>query len=190
MTLAEQTKMLADKITERYGNSVLERVSFRDQQIFTFSRDDIHEVLRWTRDALGFDMLIDLCSVDNFGDEPRFEVVYTVTQAETGSNLTFKVKVNDGESVPTITDLYKAADWHEREAWDMMGIPFEGHPDLRRILMWEGFPYYPLRKDFPIEGVPTELEGVAFSEAAPTDGEPFRTIPCQGTAAQREPRAQ
>lgn len=189
MSNASLIAKAADTLSERYGSAVHKRVEFRGDQFLTFGKNDIHEVIRWTRDALGFDMLVDLCSVDHFGSDPRFEVVYTLSQSETGVNLTFKVELGDGEAVPTITDLFKAADWHEREAWDLMGIPFEGHPDLRRILMWDGYPYHPLRKDFPVEGLPTELEGVAFTETAPTDGEPFVTSPCAGTATEREPRS-
>ncbi len=162
---------------------------FTGDHFQTFAPDKLHEALRWTRDALGFNMLVDLCSVDNIDRTPRFEIVYTVTQAETGANLTFKTNVNDGEEVPTVTDLYQTANWHEREAWDLMGIRFAGHPDLRRILMWEGYPYHPLRKDFPLEGIPTELEGVAFAEKTPMRGGPFVSTPCAGTAAEREPQS-
>lgn len=186
---AELIAQAADKVAERYGDAVLNRAVFRGDQFLSFSRDNIHEVIRWTRDALGFNMLVDLCSVDNFGSDPRFEVVYTLTQAETGVNLTFKTTLNEDESVPTMTDLFEAANWHEREAWDLMGIRFDGHPDLRRILMWEGYPYHPLRKDFPVEGLPTELEGIAFSETAPTKGGPFATTPCSGPSVLREPQS-
>ena len=77
---------------------------------------------------------------------------------------------------------------HEREAYDMMGIRFAGHPDLRRILMWEGYPYYPLRKDFPLEGKPSEMPDVAFTDPIPLEGGPFVTLAGGEDAAAREPR--
>lgn len=189
MSTTEITKQAADKLEERYGKAMLGRVPFRGDETLTFSLNEIHDVIRWTRDALGFNMLVDLCSVDNFGSSPRFEIVYTLTQAETGANITLKASLNEDDEVDSVTDLFEAANWHEREAWDLMGIRFKNHPDLRRILMWEGYPYHPLRKDFPLEGLPTELEGVAFSEPVPMEGGPFATVPGSGTASDREPRS-
>lgn len=183
-------KEAADKACVRFGKDVITaRCDFRGDVVLTVARTEIVEVMRWLRDALGFDMLVNLCSVDNMGECPRFEVVYTITQAEIGVNLTLKVKVDDGEEVPSITELFGGANWHEREVWDLMGIKFSGHPDLRRILMWEGYPYHPLRKDFPVQGLPTELPGVAFTEAAPTNGAPFATVQGVCPSTGREPRS-
>jgi NADH-quinone oxidoreductase subunit C len=84
--------------------------------------------------------------------------------------------------------VWRTANWHEREIYDMMGIRFSGHPDLRRILMWEGYPYHPLRKDFPLAGKSSDLPGVAFTNPAPLEGGPFVTIPSPGDAVGREPR--
>ena len=78
--------------------------------------------------------------------------------------------------LPTVTGVWRTADWHEREIYDMMGIRFRGHPDLRRILMWEGYPYFPLRKDFPLAGKPSEVPDVAFTKPAPLEGGPFVTV--------------
>ena len=88
-----------------------------------------------------------------------------------------------------MTPVWRAANWHEREIYDMMGIRFSGHPDLRRILMWEGYPYYPLRKDFPLAGKATDLPEVAFSRPAPLEGGPFVTTAGEEHREQREPRA-
>jgi NADH-quinone oxidoreductase subunit C len=90
--------------------------------------------------------------------------------------------------LPTVSSVWRTADWHEREVYDMMGVRFHGHPDLRRILMWEGYPYHPLRKDFPLAGKPTELPDVAFSDAAPMAGGPFVTLPSGKDSGAREPR--
>jgi len=103
--------------------------------------------------------------------------------------LRLKTRVGEGQGVPSVTGVWRGANWHEREIYDLMGIRFIGHPDLRRIIMWEGYPYYPLRKDFPLTGKPTELPEVAFSKAAPIEGGPFVTTPGGRDATAREPRA-
>lgn len=179
----------ADKIAARFGAAVLERVSFRGDETLTLSKESVHEAIRWTRDTLGFNLLVNICSVDNFGSDPRFEVVYTLSQAETGVNITLKTRVNEDEEVDSVVDLFGGANWQEREMWDLMGIKFKNHPDLRRILMWEGYPYHPLRKDFPVQGIPTEQEGMTFTEAAPTAGAPFATAPGTCHSGTREARS-
>jgi NADH-quinone oxidoreductase subunit C len=90
--------------------------------------------------------------------------------------------------LPTVTTVWRTANWHEREIYDMMGIRFRGHPDLRRILMWEGYPYFPLRKDFPLAGRPSELPEVAFTDTTPMMGGPFVTIAGGKDTIAREPR--
>jgi NADH-quinone oxidoreductase subunit C len=105
-------------------------------------------------------------------------------------HLRLKTSVSEEQSeLPTVTGVWGAADWHEREIYDMMGIRFQGHPDLRRIIMWKGYPYHPLRKDFPLAGKPSEMPDVAFSQAAPLEGGPFVTSPGIKDAMEREPRA-
>ena len=90
--------------------------------------------------------------------------------------------------LPTVSGVWRTADWHEREIYDMMGIRFRGHPDLRRILMWEGYPYFPLRKDFPLAGKSSEVPEVAFTPTTPMMGGPFVTIAGGKDALSREPR--
>jgi NADH-quinone oxidoreductase subunit C len=103
--------------------------------------------------------------------------------------LRLKTGVSEEKSeLPTVIGVWRTADWHEREIYDMMGIRFRGHPDLRRILMWEGYPYFPLRKDFPLAGKPSEAPDVAFSRPAPLEGGPFVTSPGDKDATRREPR--
>jgi NADH-quinone oxidoreductase subunit C len=106
-----------------------------------------------------------------------------------GEELRIKTSVSEEKSeLPSVLEVWRTVNWHEREIYDMMGIRFAGHPDLRRILMWEGYPYFPLRKDFPLAGKPTDLPGVAFTRPAPLEGGPFVTLPGGGDATGREPR--
>lgn len=178
----------ADKICARFSGITAK--TFRGDITLTIPADTLVDAMGYARDVCGFDMLLCVSSVDNMGQEPRFEVNYTITQAETGANLLVRVPVGEGKcEVPSLVSVWRSANWLEREQYDLMGIAFAGHPDLRRIMMWEGYPYHPLRKDFPVAGKPTELPGVAFTEKAPTMGAPFTTRPGALTAGEREPRS-
>jgi NADH-quinone oxidoreductase subunit C len=96
--------------------------------------------------------LVDLCGVDFPGRNPRFEVVYHVCDPTAGRWARLKVTAGEDTPVPSVTGVWRGADWPEREVWDLFGVRFEGHPDLTRLLLWEGFDGHPLRKDFPVEG--------------------------------------
>lgn len=188
-TLFELQKAAADKICARYPQ--VSSKEFRGDFTLTVQPDNLLDVMRYAKEACGFDMLVCVSSVDHLGQEPRFETNYTLTQAETGANLLVRVPVPESNpSVPSVVDIWRSANWLEREQYDLMGIEFVGHPDLRRIMMWEGYPWNPLRKDFPINGKVTEQAGLAFTEVAPTAGGPFITKPGVMTASEREPRAQ
>lgn len=182
---------LAQRLRTRFGDLISEPVEFRDEITVTLAdAERVAEVCQFARDELGFDFLLDLTSVDNYGEEPRWTVVYELYGLGHHGHLRLKTHVSEEQSeLPTVTGVWPAADWHEREVYDMMGIRFRGHPDLRRILMWEGYPYFPLRKDFPLAGRPSEMPGVAFTEAAPLEGGPFVTAPGGRDAIEREPRA-
>ena len=116
----------------------------------------IVEVCRFLRDdpRFQFNLLSDLCGVDlGIDQEPRFEVVYNLNSLTKLHRLRLKVQLpGDEPTIPTVTTVWKTANWHERETFDMFGIIFEGHPDLRRILMPEEFQWHPLRKDYPVRG--------------------------------------
>jgi NADH-quinone oxidoreductase subunit C len=168
----------------------LGKTEFRGETTLRVELPAIKDVCRFCKDTLGYTYLVDLSGVDNFGEEPRFEVVYELYQFERGEYLRLKTAVSEDKlEVPTVSDLWATADWHEREAYDMYGIKFAGHPDLRRILMWEGYPYFPLRKDFPLAGKSSDTPEVAFSAPAPLEGGPFVTQPSTGTTQDREPRS-
>ena len=115
---------------------------------------DIVSVLSFLRDqsTMGFRQLIDICGVDYPGRPERFEVVYHLLSHRHNKRIRVKIYIGEDESVPSVYSVFKAANWFERETWDLLGIPFEGHPDLRRILTDYGFEGHPLRKDFPVTG--------------------------------------
>ncbi|HKP03864.1 MAG TPA: NADH-quinone oxidoreductase subunit C [Chthoniobacterales bacterium] len=181
---------LLNSLGQLLGPRLQERIEFRGESTFVILPADLREVAQFCKAELSFDYLIDISSVDNFGDEPRFEIVYELYSMTLGVHLRLKLRVSeDPGEVPTVSDVWPAANWHEREIYDMMGLRFTDHPDLRRILMWEGYPYFPLRKEFPLEGLPSAMPDVAFSESAPLEGGPFVTSPSTATAKDREPRA-
>jgi NADH-quinone oxidoreductase subunit C len=172
------------------GTKIEQQIAFRGETTFVLAPRDLREVAKFCKEELSFDYLIDISSVDDFGSEPRFEIVYELYSMTLAVHLRLKLRVSeDDPAVDTVSDLWPTANWHEREIYDMMGLRFNGHPDLRRILMWEGYPYFPLRKEFPLEGKPSEMPDVAFTSAAPMEGGPFVTQPSTATAKDREPRS-
>jgi len=186
MTAAE----LLVSVEKTLGEKLQRKIEFRGETTFVILPTDLRETAKFCRDELGLDYLLDITSVDNFGEEPRFEIVYELYSMSLATHLRLKLSVSeDAGEVPTISDIWPTANWHEREIFDMMGIRFTNHPDLRRILMWDGYPYFPLRKEFPLEGLPSNMPDVAFSETAPLEGGPFVTLPSTATAKDREPRA-
>jgi NADH-quinone oxidoreductase subunit C len=177
------------KLSDAFAGKILETVEFRGEHTLRLPLSAVHEVLEMCRKELGYGMILDISSVDHFGDDPRFEMVYEIATVNDAKHLRIKARVSGDEAVPSVTDIWAGADWHEREVWDMMGIPFTGHPNLKRILMWEGYPYFPLRKDFPLAGRPSEMPDVAFTGVAPLEGGPFVTSAGAEDAVRREPRA-
>lgn len=180
----------SQKLREAFPVAVLSEARFRDETSLTIQLSALREICLYARDTLGFNYLVDVSSIDHFGNEPRFELVYEIYSIRDGVHLRLKAAVSEDDcQAPTVSDIWPTANWHEREIYDMMGIRFVDHPDLRRILMWEGYPFHPLRKDFPLQGKHSEVAGLAFSEPAPLAGGPFVSIPTDGTTQVREPRA-
>ena len=178
------------KLREVFSDSIREEIQFRGETTLRITKSSLRDICLHARNKMGFDYLVDVSSVDHFGQEPRFELVYELYSLRDEIHLRLKTEVSeDDNKAPTVSDIWPTADWHEREVYDLMGIQFENHPDLRRILMWDGYPYHPLRKDFPLQGKTTDLPGVAFSDPAPLAGGPFVTVPTDGTTQVREPRA-
>jgi NADH-quinone oxidoreductase subunit C len=166
---------LAQKLKAKFGDLISEPTEFRGEIAVKISdAEKIFDVCHFAKTQLGFDYLVDISSVDNYGEDPRWTVVYHLRNLTNCVELRLKTDVGEEKSeLPSVLGVWRTSNWHEREIYDMMGIRFSGHPDLRRILMWEGYPYFPLRKDFPLAGKPTDLPGVAFTKPAPLEGGPF-----------------
>lgn len=181
---------LAAKIAARFGDLISAPTEFRGEITLTLAdAEQVAQVCAVAKEELGFDYLIDISSVDNYGQDPRWTVVYELYGLAHRCHLRLKTHVSEEKSeLPTVTAVWRTANWHEREIYDMMGLRFRGHPDLRRILMWEGYPYFPLRKDFPLAGKPTDLPETAFTRPAPLEGGPFVTMAGGKDAMAREPR--
>jgi NADH-quinone oxidoreductase subunit C len=160
---------------------------FRGETTVQIGLTSLNGLLKKLKET-GYDMLLDVSSLDHFGEEPRFEMVYELATLDDSKHVRVKCKVAEDIDVPTSVNIWKTANWHEREVYDMMGIRFSGHPQMERILMWEGYPYFPLRKDFPLAGKESIMPDVAFSGVAPLEGGPFVTSP-GSTRESGEPRA-
>ena len=144
------------RLRERFGADSFATSEFRDNKRVVVPAERVYAVLECLKAACGFDMLAEMTAVDylRYPDaKDRFGVVYCLLDTEAGTRLVVKTFVNDPDPVlPSAYPLWKGADWLEREVYDMYGIRFAGHPDLRRILMPEDFTSYPLRKDYPLRG--------------------------------------
>ena len=181
---------LALKLRDKFGGQLSGPSEFRGESTLILNDpEQIESICAFAKKELGFDYLVDITSIDNYGEEPRFSIVYELYGYGHFQHLRLKTFVGEEKSeLPTVSGVWRTANWHEREIYDMMGIRFRGHPDLRRILMWEGYPYFPLRKDFPLAGKSSEVIDRAFTNPAPLEGGPFVTAPGGKDAIAREPR--
>ena len=152
--MSEALSELSSYLREMRGDLFLDASISYDELNVTATPETILALLTFLRDdaRCGFISMIDICGVDWPQREKRFDVVYHLLSPKKNLRIRIKVAVADGESVPSATAVYKGAEWFEREAWDMYGIPFSGHADLRRLLTDYGFEGHPLRKDFPTTG--------------------------------------
>jgi NADH-quinone oxidoreductase subunit C len=133
---------------------LLDTTFANDELTLTVAAGDIVPFLTFLRDdaRLGFVCIVDICGVDYPAREQRFDVVYHLLSPTRNARIRIKVRADGDTPVPSVTPVFPGADWFEREAYDMYGILFTGHPDLRRLLTDYGFDGYPLRKDFPLTG--------------------------------------
>jgi NADH-quinone oxidoreductase subunit C len=165
----------------------------KDMPTYRVAGTDLLAVVSALRDEQGFDLLADLCGLELQGRPVRFGVVIHLLSTTHKEYVRLHVDaVND--RVPSVSSLHPGANWHEREAFDMFGIVFEGHPDPRRILMWDSYPYHPLRKDFPLAGIEVPFPAADVAEVtgqkvepAPMMGGPF--VSHGGKLSEGEPSA-
>jgi NADH-quinone oxidoreductase subunit C len=139
-----------DRLREAFGSAVLETHDFRGDETVVLKKNYLREVCHFICAQLGFNMLMDICVVDYPDREERFEVVYHLYSMDKKKRIRLKVRAaEDTATAPSVHDIWPAANWFEREAFDMFGIRFDSHPNLKRLLTFEGFEGHPLRKDYP-----------------------------------------
>jgi NADH-quinone oxidoreductase subunit C len=149
---------ILDKLRTKFSDLKVDE--FRGELTIIVKKDDIVDVCKFLKEdgELQFDYIVDICGVDYFTEKDRFAVVYNIWSLKNKFRLRLKVFVDESDLVvPSVTSVWSGANWHEREVFDMFGIKFSGHPDLRRIYMPEEYQYYPLRKDFPLLGIPGSI---------------------------------
>jgi NADH-quinone oxidoreductase subunit C len=164
---------LVAAIVDRAGDAVVDAKEFAGEITLVIARDRIREVCATAKND-GFNYLVDLAGVD-YSSYPaykgeRFAVSYMLYSFKKNKRIRLKTTTDIDTPIPSVTSVWKTANWYEREAYDMFGIRFDGHPNLERILMWEGFNGHPLRKDFPIRGIDTGAR--IYPEVFPVGGGP------------------
>jgi len=149
-----ETNLAVKRLKEKFPNSILEVTTFRGEVTVTVSKGEVFEICKFLHSDpdLQYHLLTDLCGLDFFPETPRFGVVYLLYSVKKNLRLRVKTKVGERESISSVESIWKVANWYEREAYDLFGITFENHPDLRRIMLWDGYEGHPLRKDYPVEG--------------------------------------
>jgi NADH-quinone oxidoreductase subunit C len=146
-------KAVIDALVERFPGAVYEPyVGVGGDDCAFVKRESIVEVCRYLKDEAAFDMAPYITAVDYLGQTPRFEVVYVLYSTKRNVRVRLRVKVGEGEELASVTSVWRGADWPERYCFDMYGIRVTGHPDLRRLLMYDEFVGNPLRKDYPLRG--------------------------------------
>ena len=178
-------------LTQKFPQT--QNLAGQDMTTFAVNSTELADIVKYLRDEQGFDLLADLCGMDWKDRTPRFGVVIHSLSTKNREYVRLHAPCVD-DAVPTVSAIHPGANWHEREAYDMFGIKFIGHPDPRRILMWEAYPYHPLRKEFPLAGieVPFPAADVAAVtgqtvEPAPMMGGPF--VSSGGHMSGAEPQA-
>ncbi|HVN96192.1 MAG TPA: NADH-quinone oxidoreductase subunit C [Syntrophorhabdaceae bacterium] len=150
--MSEQQELLKT-LSDRFGQKISEAYLSFGEPVVKVGRDSLRDLISFLKNdpGLSFDMLVDLFGVDYPEAEPRFEIVYILRSTRNNKRVTIKTRTRQ-TGMDTVSDLFKAAEWLEREIYDMFGVQFVNHPDLRRIYTDDDFEGHPLRKDFPLQG--------------------------------------
>jgi len=150
--MAENNRAVV-KLKERFADALLEAKEFRGEVTVTVKKESILEVLKCLRDDLRYNFLTDVTAVDYLGQEPRFMVVYHLMSIPNKDRIRIKAPLAEADcSIDSATALWNSANWLERETYDLMGVRFNNHPNLVRILMTDDWVGHPLRKDYPLQG--------------------------------------
>ncbi len=183
------SKLVLERLSAQFGERILETSDFRGDEVARIAPESWLEIAQFLKGECGMNQFTDMTAVDypeREPEEPRFDVVLCVRSLGCGQRVRIKTRVPDVKSLPTLTTVWAGADWGEREIFDMFGIRFDGHPDLRRILLYEEFQGYPLRKDYPIEKtqplIPyreTSDHVAKLPPFGPDEGQPFGRIQWQ-----------
>jgi NADH-quinone oxidoreductase subunit C len=152
MSAGEKLLAIANQVQEKLSAHISEAVFQKDEFCVTVQRESIIPFMTSLRDEFGFKQLVDVCGADYPERDPRFDVIYNLLNLTDNVRVRVKVHTDENTPVDSVSDVFKSAIWFERETWDMYGIYFSKHPDLRRILTDYGFEGHPLRKDFPLTG--------------------------------------
>ncbi len=149
-----ETILAVEKLKGKFQNSILEVTTFRNEVTVEVAKGEIFEICKFLHSDpdLQFHLLTDLCGLDFLPQTPRFGIAYLLCSVKNGQRLRLKTRVGEQESIQSVESIWKVANWYEREVYDLFGIRFENHPDLRRILLWDGYEGHPLRKDYPAQG--------------------------------------
>lgn len=157
--MSEIKHSLKEKLSSIQSFSEIKFSEINNYPMLEIPKEKILEISNFLKNELGFELLADIAGVDRFTKENRFELIYNLWSLTDKYRIFLRVKLNSKKpEIESVSSVWKTADWEEREAFDMFGINFTNHPDLRRIYMMENFNYFPMRKDFPLMGIPGSIE--------------------------------
>lgn len=159
LELSDYLQKTVDDLSENFSGKVLEVYQSSGDTFIVIDANSLLEIGKHLKENLHYIYLSDVFGIDRYTSEERFEVVYNLLSLKHHQRLFVKVRCEEeNPEVDSVTSIWKAANWFEREVYDMFGVYFRNHPDLRRIYMPEDFEYYPLRKEFPLLGIPGSIE--------------------------------
>ncbi|MAL16313.1 MAG: NADH-quinone oxidoreductase subunit C [Balneola sp.] len=159
LELNKTEQAVVDGLSSDFSEDLIEVYQSCDHTYIRVEANNIVDILTYLKDKHHFIFLCDIVGTDRYTSDERFEVIYNIMNLRTQDRIFVKIRLEEENPVvKTATSVWKAAGWLEREAYDMFGIRFEGHPDHRRIFMPEDFEYFPLRKEFPLLGIPGSIE--------------------------------